>query len=282
MVRGDGYFFRQPRIAPPLRRKPSDVLRHGVIGRCETMRETTEPSPAFTTLRFSTDDLPERERLSVLREVFGRAIIKADFQPLGDHVRAQAWIRAMPGLGVWISAFSPVLRASRDRALMADGNDDVALSISREGRAVISHLGRELTRREGDAVLVSGADALSSTLAPASRHLCLKLNRKVLAAMVPGLEDAFMRLVPRESEALRLLKSYVNILKDDHPLATPELRRAVVTHVYDLVALALGPTRDAVEVAKERGVRAARLRAIKADVSAEPGDPDLNIGAIAA
>ena len=131
-------------------------------------------------------------------------------------------------------------------------------------------------------MLVSGADALSSTLAPATHHLCLKLNRNALAAMVPGLEDAFMRLVPRESEALRLLKSYVRILEDDLPLATPELRRTVVTHVYDLVAMTLGATRDAAEIANGRGVRAARLRAIKADVSARPGDPDLNIGAVAA
>jgi AraC-like DNA-binding protein len=40
-----------------------------------------------------------------------------------------------------------------------------------------------------------------------------------------------------------------------------------VTHVYDLVALALGATRDATEGAKLGGVRAARLRRIKSDIA---------------
>jgi len=245
------------------------------------MRETTGQGPDVTTLRFSTDDVPERERFAVVRELFGRAIIKVDFEPLDHPFRLRALVRAMPRLGVWIATFSP-MRAYRDRTLITDGNDDVAFCLSREGGSIISHLGRELSRRGGDAVLLSGADAISSTLPPMSRYVSLRLSRKALATMVPGLEDAFVRPVPRESEALRLLKSYINLLEEDYQLATSELQHAVVSHVYDLVALALGATSDAAEIANGRGVRAARLRAIKADVSARPGDPNLNIGAIAA
>ena len=90
-----------------------------------------------------------------------------------------------------------------------------------------------------------------------------------------------MHSIPRESEALQLLKSYLRVLGEDHVLATPELRRAVVNHVYDLAALALGATRDAEENARHRGVRAARLRAMKADVIGHLGDPDLHVAAVA-
>ena len=45
---------------------------------------------------------------------------------------------------------------------------------------------------------------------------------------------------------------------------TPELQQLAVTHVYDLLALALGATRDAAAIAVGRGVRAARLRSLKA------------------
>ena len=63
-------------------------------------------NPSF--LRFSTDELPERERLPAFQDVFGRAIAKVDFEPLaGTHLRIQAKVRALPGLGAAIGAFSP-------------------------------------------------------------------------------------------------------------------------------------------------------------------------------
>jgi AraC-like DNA-binding protein len=76
--------------------------------------------------------------------------------------------------------------------------------------------------------------------------------------------------------------SYLNLLKADHTLTTPELRRAVVTHVYDLVALALGATRDTTAQARTGGVRAARLNAIKDYIAEHLGRSDLSVGIVAA
>ena len=50
----------------------------------------------------------------------------------------------------------------------------------------------------------------------------------------------------------------------------------------DLVALAIGATRDAAEIAKGRGLRAARLRAIKADIVRNIREGDVSVTAIAA
>jgi hypothetical protein len=91
----------------------------------------------------------------------------------------------------------------------------------------------------------------------------LTLSRQRLAPLVPGFEDAFMRPVPRNTEALQLLTRYVRHLNDQQGLATPELRRLAINHVYDLVALALGATRDAAAIASGPGLHAARLHAIK-------------------
>ena len=59
---------------------------------------------------------------------------------------------------------------------------------------------------------------------------------------------------------------YLATANDVQGLITPELQRLAVTHVYDLLALALGATRDAAATAKGRRVRAARLVAAKAFV----------------
>jgi AraC-like DNA-binding protein len=62
----------------------------------------------------------------------------------------------------------------------------------------------------------------------------------------------------------------------------PELRRQAVTHIHDLMALAIGATRDAVEIAKSRGVRAARLCAIKEEIVTRLDQADLSVSTIAA
>ena len=125
-------------------------------------------NPSF--LRFSTDELPERERLPAFQDVFGRAIAKVDFEPLaGTHLRIQAKVRALPGLGAAIGAFSPI-QGRRTRELIADGNDDITLFTCPEGGSIVSQCGRELTHHGGDAVLVSNSDMLSTRMVRRHRH----------------------------------------------------------------------------------------------------------------
>jgi AraC-like DNA-binding protein len=91
-----------------------------------------------------------------------------------------------------------------------------------------------------------------------------------------------MRPIPRDTEALQLLTRYIRIFDDLQSLATPELRGLVVNHVYDLVALALGATRDAAATANGRGVRAARLHTIKTEILRSLNRHELSLGGLAA
>jgi AraC-like DNA-binding protein len=100
--------------------------------------------------------------------------------------------------------------------------------------------------------------------------------------LVPRLEDAIMRPLPRDGNALRLLQGYVRTLGRGAVPETPELRRLAASHVHDLLALAIGASRDAAAIAEGRGVRVARLHAIKADITAHLGERELTVGAVAA
>lgn len=75
--------------------------------------------------------------------------------------------------------------------------------------------------------------------------------------------------------AIQLLTNYVLSVNGDLDLSTPRLRHVFRTHVHDLVALAIGATRDGAELAQNRGLRAARLAAIKADIVANLSRRDL-------
>jgi hypothetical protein len=49
-------------------------------------------------------------------------------------------------------------------------------------------------------------------------------------------------------------------------LKAPELQHVATTHIHDLCVLAIGATRDVAEIAMGRGLRAARLHALKAEI----------------
>ena len=216
-----------------------------------------------------------------MREVHGRLTARIDIEPApGTPLHYRAIARAMPGLIVSLLSVSPHT-VRRTRELLADGNDDVVFVMSPTAGNMVSQLGRELSHIAGDAVLMSTADAMRVDISR-SQFYMVTLSRQRLASLVPGLQDAFMRRVPRDIEALQLLTRYVRLFDDQQSLATPELRGLVVTHVYDLVALALGATRDAVAIANGRGVRAARLHAIKTEILNSLSRDELSLASLAA
>jgi AraC-like DNA-binding protein len=153
--------------------------------------------------------------------------------------------------------------------------------LSTAGGGRVSQREREADLHSGIAMPFSMSDAMVTNAVLTPHCLNVSLRRRMLATMVPDLEDRFLRLIPRENEALRLLTRYVCLFDDRQPLAKPELRRLAVDHVYDLAALALGASRDAAEKAKSGGVRAARIHAIKADILASRGRNELTLAAIA-
>jgi AraC-like DNA-binding protein len=67
------------------------------------------------------------------------------------------------------------------------------------------------------------------------------------------------------------------LLEGADELAIPQLQPAVVKHVHDLVALALGASRDGAVAANLGGGRAARLREIKADIEQAIGREEISI-----
>jgi AraC-like DNA-binding protein len=219
-------------------------------------------------VHFSSKDVPERDRTAVLREVYGRTVVRLDLEPVPEvplRFDLRAWV--MPELVVSSATCSP-LTVRRTPALMADGNDGVRLlKLSSCTKALhVSQLGREHATRAGEAVLLSNADGYTGHFSRMWRYLLVSVPRPVLAKLVPKLEDAFVRPIPRNSEALRLLTRYLGVLEEGPELQSPEVCHAFVSHVHDLLALTLGASRDAAEIANGRGVRAARLRTLKADI----------------
>jgi AraC-like DNA-binding protein len=236
-------------------------------------------TPADPLVRLCTDDLPARDRIAILREVFARQMMRIEIEPLSDvPFRAEFTLRILPGLSVVSAANSP-MRACRTRELVADGDDSLIVQFF-NGNAFGSQFGRDVTVGPGDAVVLSNADAGDFTFPSTSTIQSLRIPRHALAPLLHDLDAVLMRAVPRDTAALRLLVDYLGVIKNP-VAASPELQHLMAVHVYDLLALALGATRDAAAEAQGRGVQAARLRALKADIAAHLGDAGLSAAGVA-
>lgn len=232
-------------------------------------------------LRFSTAALPEAERVPFWREAFGRKLVQVDIEPLaGTPFEAKATLRALPGVRS-LSCASTAARTQRTRGLVADGDDSFALLISVSGELTASQLGRDVSLESGEAAVFLHAEPATMTHG-FFRHQGLVVPRAALAPLVDNIEDSAMRPIKRDNEALRLLGSYLATLRDDDAPTSPAFSHMVAIHLRDLVAMAIGASRDGAAVAKDGGVRAARLAAIKADVIAHAGERDLDLATVAA
>jgi AraC-like DNA-binding protein len=241
----------------------------------------SEPTD-FATLRVSTDALPARERVPFWREVFAHHVVRLDVEPLPDvPFKATAALRALSGLST-LSSSSSAARLQRTPQIVADGDDSVALVVKLNGSMTTSQHGRDVSLGHGDATLIVHADPGGAMIYADTCYEALTVPHAALAPLAKHLEDAAMRLIPHGNEALRLLMTYLATVRDDLVLATPELRRLIATHVHDLLAMTIGATRDGAALAEHRGVRAARLAAIKRDVMEHLVRRDLTLVAVAA
>jgi AraC-like DNA-binding protein len=159
------------------------------------------------------------------------------------------------------------VRVWRTREFLADGRDDLIMIMNLQGPSVVAQRGEEIVLDERSATLGTIGE-FGGILRPQTNHrsLIVNLPRAAIGPLMPHADDAVLRPIAPDCPALRLLIRYAGALLDiDAPLQ-PELQRCFVDHIYDLVAAAVGGTRDAIEVARGRGIPAARLSAIKSDI----------------
>jgi AraC-like DNA-binding protein len=246
-----------------------------------------------TTLQFSTDKIRPAERLRTWYDVFDRSVTRRTLSPLSDQPfdmrvtvsdlqEGEASQAANTGVHVQRMRFGAGFTAKRTFDLVADGNDDVVLYIHRTGRRMVSQFGREIEVAPGGGVAISNAAPSITVVPEPSRFACIAVPRRPLTALVPNLENALARPLSGESGVLRLLDNYLAVLEHGRSATVAELRHSVVTHVHDLIAVALGAACDYLDIARGRGIRAARLQAIKSDIAKHLADGDVTAGTIAA
>jgi AraC-like DNA-binding protein len=225
--------------------------------------------------------MPEKDRVPYWREAFGRHVIRLEFEPKSNEpFEAEASLWAAPGLRAHWSTYKGPGHLRRTRELISSTDECVALLIDRQGAISWSQNGTDVELTRASAVVVLHSEPAEMVF-PRASYMAVMAPRRVIAPLTKNLGNRARRYIPPGTEALALLPTCLRLLRRTSSLSDPQVIDRSVRYVYDLMALALGPTRDAAEVAYRRGMRAARLEAVRADIAANLTARDLSVAAVA-
>lgn len=238
-------------------------------------------------IAFSTDDLPaqfdDRARLSEWRDflhgVFGGMEVsclpdRAFSQYLEATQFGSALLVRLAGTTDRFSTSSSVARAMRPDFFLCFRSDP--------GPASFSQRGREVSFDSTTAVLGSCNDPVDLRTRDRNGFLQLAIPQPRLQDHVAGLEDLVAKPLDSRTPAMRHLGRYLTLLVESGgPGDDPDLTAHIETTLLDLMTLALGAGRDASEIAHMRGLRAARLQDILANIRAGFANPDFSPDEIA-
>lgn len=227
------------------------------------------------SFRVSTEGLAPSEGLLSLRELFDSRV-QMKFEAGSDRpVDARMTAHGLPGLRRARMMSNIDAALTRSRSMLSDGEDDVCLIVKTGGHLSLDQRQRQSIARVGDGVLLVYREPATLRFR-AMNYSAIRVPFAALSPLARNIETAAASCVRRETEALHLLRAYLASIPSR--LADPQLGALITTHVYDLMALAIGATREAQDQISSRGVRAARLEAIR---SAIVDNPHLRIDEIA-
>jgi AraC-like DNA-binding protein len=231
--------------------------------------------------RRAADTLQVRAQGSAVRSLHEHGVTWVSFKPIPDLAcDIDFALRKLPELGL-LSGTVQGVRHEHARRDSGDGDDDFSFHMNLNGLSFVDGARGEMALRDGDAMLLSYSVSRKISRPGLVDHRVVRLPRAALSPLVRDIDDFVLCRIPRDTGMLDLLRSYVDAVFDDPALAIPERRPLIAAHLCDLIAVTLGATRDAAAVAEGRGIRSARLRAIKHDIEAHLASEGLSLDAVA-
>ena len=230
-------------------------------------------------ITFSTSSYPEAERLEASLDIYA-AMANIDVSlPRGRAPDIETRIRLLPGVSIALIQCSPIIVNRRSRQLQ-DGNDDFALLLNPAGNAPW----RSQLAGVGEVECGPGAGCFSFNDRPGTIEfhgnrtymLNICFSRALLGPLVGDLERASKTPHLSRETFAHLARCAIDLVKEPDLKGTDIL--ADTNRLLDLAALSVGAPRDIEITARHRGLKQARLRAVKADlrISAWHGDTSLS------
>lgn len=227
------------------------------------------------SLHFSTENVPPEQRREVIDTAYGAHVTGiVDF--LGEGPASVAMtLRDVSDVHIARVETSPMrITTSPDDAGI------LYISFTTSGGGIIDARGEGRQVSAGDINVLRRDRRCVTVAAEASALVNIAIPRDRLLSRLAS-ADQVLPTRSLTAPAAGLLHAYAHSLLSLEADLTPEEAATAASHLIDLAAMLLGPKRDTAELARQNGVRAARRRAIHADIAANLAEPELSLEWIA-
>jgi len=186
------------------------------------------------------------------------------------------------GVGQFDGTVSNVTRTAHHVA--AQSNDTLCLFLNRgQDRMNFSHSGREGELDPAELTLFRDWEPAVASGGALNRMLFVPIPRARLHALVANPEDLAGTRLDNDKPASRYLIRYLTLLTQlDETSDDERLNAHIGTTLLDLIALALGASKDAAHCTQMRGLRAARTQDVIACIATGFTDPGFSPDSVAA
>ncbi|GGA60798.1 AraC family transcriptional regulator [Pelagibacterium lentulum] len=236
----------------------------------------------MTVFSIRSQDLEAARRVEEFQAIAAN-ICKLHITPAdAQNYRSETVIGLLPGI-IMADTVHSACTTDRTNQLAAETGDNILLHIPVSGGFSIRQDGGHDVECAPGQVYVDPNEVpgVAEFRSEQANVFYVSIPRSFLASATAGLNTA-LRDVTALTPQWRLFLNYARSLHEELPHLAPEDAMQCAAHVQDLALMALGATREAAELAAGRGVRAARLKAVKADIERLLTSPDLTPDLVAA
>ncbi len=243
------------------------------------------PTPAAPQcLHLSSHDYAGRDKIAALREFYGRELMRVELQPFDKDAHRggldfSTTMLPLSDEAIYAHTRCTPCRMWRSPEMLRDGSDAVYLAVVWGGGAV--HTPREsFDMAAGRYALLSKARVHEGITPWGGASACIQVPHAALARLVPGLEEAPLRLLPPDMPEPALAMGYARLLASS-PALSGSLLQSGLSHLQELMASMLTPAMQGAQAPERDAVDVPRLALIRRDILARIALPELNLSQIA-
>jgi AraC-like DNA-binding protein len=227
---------------------------------------------------FSSDELPahldDRARFKLWNDLYTERYGDAEISCLDSPFSARSKFSYVGDIGL-VQSEGTIQRYSRtSRQIATDQREDFLIGLSRcRSRMSVKQRGREAVLAPGGMIIYTNVESSECFAEGANAWSGLSVPRSRLLELVANTDDLIGRPFDAARPAIRHLSRYIDfLLASEEIVEDPQLIDKASAVVLDLAVLALGARGDAAEIARGRGLRAARVQEILSEVGAHFSD----------
>jgi AraC-like DNA-binding protein len=216
--------------------------------------------------KFSTDSLPPEERFEAFRDNLARRLFQFDMLCRSTTPYLGVIDVTMAGQVSFGQVYGSAAQFVRTEKMARQCEDGVWLLLNRRGRVRVSQGDLRGELRQGDGFVLDSVRVHEGECLVESDTWVIKVPED--ATRVLRHKDAANRaaILPATAPITRLLHTLLDAHHRLGEIDHPEAEMRLGQFLADLVALAMGPSRDGAYLATERGLKAAQSQAVLHDI----------------